>query len=195
LKALPDTFVNLSSPQVFRLDKCPSLQQLAVSFGALSLEELTLESCGLERLLDNFGKLLALKKLSLGILERDDLVELCDSFGLCSGLEILELTLNGSKFKKLPENFGLLTMLVKLTISNANCLVELPDDIGHISSLRCVRLLECKRLKTLPDSWGNPFSPQPVLPQRDQGTVTSLLSISTVTSLLSIGVKVTQIKF
>ncbi|XP_057423650.1 disease resistance-like protein DSC1 isoform X2 [Lotus japonicus] len=138
------------------------------SFSSEKLEYLSLDGTGIKELPSLVGKLKGFSSMSLDHGER--LPHLPNTIGLAcsillldcpkfenlpptfdSSLSITTLCLdNCSNLSQLPENFGLLSNLNKLSLRGSN-IENLPGSIKYLSQLRTLNLSNCRRLRSLPE--------------------------------------------
>ncbi|CAI7920190.1 unnamed protein product [Closterium sp. NIES-54] len=128
---------------------CKNVSELPVEFASLScLRELTIFSCDMVSLLENYGELPALKVLTLN---HRPISSLPYSFYQLTSLETLYLPYCNAIFE-LPARFGFLTVLNTLCIINSPHL-KLPDDISALTNLHTFRLTQNSPQQLLPSSF------------------------------------------
>ncbi|KAJ4975544.1 hypothetical protein NE237_000650 [Protea cynaroides] len=127
---------------------CSSLKMLDESIGYLSqLKLLILISCtSLEKLPDNLGLLEKLEVLNA--MECFELMELPRSMGKMKCLH--SINLNGTNIAEFPDDFSMLSNLVKLDIASKR-LQSLPADMSSLKNLKQLSLFHCLKLKELPE--------------------------------------------
>lgn len=149
LVKLPDELGNSTSLTNLNVSWCKHLKGLPSSIGnASSLQALNLSGCvSLKELPVDLGKLTSLTKLDVyrcGNIEID--------FDLLGSLRWLHVP-----HIKLPKSLLSLSQLQILKLSDCNA-VELPDELGTLTSLRELWVDNCTHLQTLPGSIGDLIS-------------------------------------
>ncbi|CAI7846791.1 unnamed protein product [Closterium sp. NIES-54] len=125
LVAISDSLALLSSLMQLHAANCQDLTLLPASFaGMQSLSQLQLLGCSLGSLPEDLGHLSVLTELQLSKVAGD-----------------------------LPESFGQLLNLKRLTIHSFCDLENLPETIGQLTALRTVEIAGCRLLETLPESF------------------------------------------
>lgn len=108
-----------------------------------SLEKLTLRTCNIGRLPDEFGSLSLLKQLDVG---QTGLTNLTPAIGQLK--QLTHLWLNDNPLPALPPEISVLSSLVYLN-ADRTFLSQLPEEIGALPNLRCLRLNH-NRLTAMP---------------------------------------------
>lgn len=166
LEQVPEEIRGLVKLERFSLKSCYEVHGLPTSIGDLaSLRKLDLSKTGITSLPDSIGKLRCLSDLNLlgsgitqipgeieGLVElrhlclRDTRIkQLPDSIGRLKSLCTLDLSfflieVNSNQLE-LPKTIGMLEKLEELYLANCEHLVgEIPNEIGHLSSLRVLDL-------------------------------------------------------
>ncbi|CAI5994618.1 unnamed protein product [Closterium sp. NIES-65] len=122
--------------QELSISRCRRLRDLTDQLTSLAcLERLTITSCNVSTLPDNFGNLPALKALVLHWLP---LLRLPVSFTRLASLETL-LLVGCEKVEELPAGFGCLTALRTLSLADVPTL-HLPEDKGGLTNLHTFHL-------------------------------------------------------
>ncbi|GJP40028.1 hypothetical protein CLOM_g24322 [Closterium sp. NIES-68] len=133
LTHLPESFGNLPNLQDLKIDDCPRLQQLPESFGSLpNLQDLKIDDCPrLQQLPEGMGSdLHSLRHLRL--LRCTALTHLPPSFSCLTSLETLRIVRAESFRGGLPEGFGGLRSLKKLSLCAMRHLSALPASISGL---------------------------------------------------------------
>ena len=178
IKSLPDNFGDLKNITKLEFDvshpfdipdcicNCPNLEYLeADSKHAFHLPNQlpklkklkqirsTYTYKGLQKLPDNFGDCQSLEFLNFS--NSTDFGKLPESFGKLKNLK--RLTMEDCKLKEFPLPITKLKNLEELNLSENTGITELPDEIGNMKSLKSLNLsgdtFEPGSLKTLPDGF------------------------------------------
>ena len=116
----------------------------------INLKTLQLNNTRITALASDFGQLPNLQVLNLSYCSK--LTKLCDNFGELPRLE--DLNAPGTKLEYLPENFGNISTLTSLSISNSSELKALPESISKLKGITKLDLGGCSKLESLPESIG-----------------------------------------
>ncbi|GJP37559.1 hypothetical protein CLOM_g21956 [Closterium sp. NIES-68] len=155
LTHLPESFGNLPNLQDLKIDDCPRLQQLPESFGNLpNLQDLKIDDCPrLQQLPEGMGSdLISLRHLRL--LCCTALTHLPPSFSCLTSLETLRILLADSFRGELPEGFGGLRSLKKLSLCAMRHLSALPASISGLVALTSLLVSSCPEINELPADIG-----------------------------------------
>ncbi|XP_048133978.1 disease resistance protein L6-like [Rhodamnia argentea] len=143
LANLPEEVGALVKLKHFSLKGCRGLGELPNSIGNLtSLTKLNLSSTGIAKLPNSIEGLV---KLESFLLRNTRLSEIPNSIGKLTSLRILSLRKNGSyhqwhDFFRLPSGINTLVNLEELDLFGRDGLVEIPNEIGNLSSLKILNL-------------------------------------------------------
>ncbi|GMY19111.1 TMV resistance protein N-like isoform X1 [Fagus crenata] len=152
LLCLPSTICNLKFLVELDLSGCSKLDELPENLGILEgLEDLDLGGTAIKELPSSIGHLTSLTYLKMK--ECKDLLYLPST--ICNLKSLQDLDLYGcSKLDEWPENLGILEGLMTLDLGGT-AIIELTSSIGHLTSLTCLRIRNCKDLLCLPSTTCN----------------------------------------
>ncbi|GEM_PF-3233173 len=152
LVTLPATLKQATSLMEFELEGAASLTALPDGFlNSAELENLKiLDVPKLRALPDSIGGATALEELDI---KASGLTTLPDTFGDMRSLKRISL-IDVSSLTALPNTFGQLENLHTLSITGAASLTTLPASFGDLNELWWLTLEGCQRLNTVPASFG-----------------------------------------
>ncbi|KAL8090840.1 TMV resistance protein N-like [Apium graveolens] len=147
LRSLPDSICSLRALEVLIITACTSLEALPTELGSIeSLKELHAYGLNVSKLPDSIGRLSNLVKLDLS--QNRNLETLPDSMCSLRSLEILDISYC-VKLEELPE-LGMITSLRILRIMDNTMLRMLPD-ISQVSNIKNCDLYRCSNLLSISD--------------------------------------------
>ncbi|CAI5952640.1 unnamed protein product [Closterium sp. NIES-64] len=158
LLALPDNFGKLSALECLVVRRVEGITELPETVGLLpQLQLLTIESedssSWLPASLPDVSSLTELDLCQTSVLD------LPDGIGRLSKLKSIKLrSLEGNYpegLSSLPEDFGQLTGLEILHLTNLTHLSHLPDSFTLLSSLQTLEISDCSRVTALPEGMGD----------------------------------------
>ncbi|OWM76004.1 hypothetical protein CDL15_Pgr009649 [Punica granatum] len=152
IKELPESVGNLEDLVFMKLNKCRLLQRLPASFGKLkSLHHLSMEDSGVVELPDSFAMLSNLVTLNMGKKPQSARVNPMVMPSSVSKLtSLVELKARACYISGgIPNDFEKLVALETLDLGYNN-FDSLPSSLKGLSSLKCLLLPHCSKLKSLP---------------------------------------------